>query len=88
MIFINFFNDVASNVNFTPNNFVDFRMRIVACLSSNVDFGIAFLDDNTYTNKISICNRPYSFILLIVDFKDIFLLIQYFHFNYLRVHFC
>ena len=87
VIFIDFLDYVASDVNFTPDNLFDLRMRVFASFSSDVDFVITFLNYDSDTDEISVSDRPYAFVLLIVDFEDIFLFIQDFHLNNLTVHF-
>ena len=87
VVFIYLLYDIASDVNFTSHNLFDLRVGIVTSFSSNVNFVFTLFYDTTNTDKISVGHWPYAFVLLIVDFEDIFLLIQNFQLNNLTVHF-
>ena len=83
---IDLFNDVASNVDLSPDHSLDFGVRIVAGLSPDVDFVLTFFYDHSNTDEVSVGDRPDSLVLLIVDLENIFLLIQHFNLNNLTVH--
>lgn len=75
MCFIDFLNNVASRVDLSSDDSFYFRIGIVARFGANIHFGLLSVFSSN-ANKISVGDRPDSFVLLIVDSKDIFFFVE------------
>jgi len=77
MSLVYFLDYVSSNINFSSNYSLYFRMRVITASKANIHFGLGLSVLSRNTNKISVCNWPLTFIPHIVDFEDFWLFIKY-----------
>ena len=88
MTLINFFNDIASDINLSPNHSLNLRMRVTASLDPYVYPRLVLSLFNWNAYKISVWDRPLAFVPHVVYFERFWFLVEDFYLEELRVYLC